>query len=164
MSPIRTTRSHLHATCATILCIVALALPAATLAKPPATDLLGLRLGMDDRQVRERLARNGKLLTKAESPKQTWGVRDRRYESVVIRFDSKWHLQWVTAFARPKGSKVRYRDIGDLRTAHRSGTYIYTWTLPAAANGARVAITARGTDPDYVSSVSLHPPGPASPP
>jgi len=158
----RRPHSGLQTALATLLCLAALATPIAAHAKPPADNLLGLRLGMDDREVRARLTKLGKPITKLDSPKQTWSLRDRRYETVVLRFGSDWHLQWMTVFARPKGTKVRYRDIGDLKSAHRSGTYIYTWTLPS--KGRPTAITARGTDPNYLSSVSLHPPGPASAP
>ncbi len=127
-------------------------------AKRPAPDLFRIRLGMDDRQARQRLLEIGKPLTPLERPKQTWSLHGRRYGSLTIRFDSDWRVMWMTAFARP-GARVRYGDIGDLAQAHRSGTYVYTWTLPLE-NGRPCAITARGSDSTFLSSVSIHPPGP----
>jgi hypothetical protein len=70
----------------------------------------------------------------------------------------------MTVVARPGGTRVRYRDIGDVERAHRSGSYVYTWTASLAGGGVPRAITARGPDPVYLASVSIHPPGPSSRP
>lgn len=145
--------------------LVALAPPALAGSKRPAAgDLLGIHVGMDETAARARLKRIGEPLTKLESPKQTWNLRDKRYSSLTIRYDSQWRVQWMTVVAREGGTRVRYRDIGDLARAHRSGSYVYTWTASLAGGGVPRAITARGPDPVYLASVSIHPPGPASRP
>jgi hypothetical protein len=146
-----------------LVCFGVLASSHAVAARRPVDDLLGIRVGMDDREARRRLLTIGTPVTKLESPKQTWNLRDRRYGSLTIRYDSEWRVLWMTVFARPDGRRVAYRDIGDLEQAHRGGSYVYTWTLPLKKEGKPAAITARGPDPKYLSSVSIHPPGPTSP-
>ena len=134
--------------------------PASALAGKIPTDLLGIRVGMEDRDARRRLEKMGTPVTSAEAPKQTWNLRDKRYSSVTIRYDANWRVLWMTAFAREGGKRVRYGDIGDLNRAHRGGSYVYTWTLPVSKDGEPSAITARGPDPNYLSSISIYPPTP----
>jgi hypothetical protein len=144
-----------------VLIAVLMSVTASSVAARPA-EILGLRVGMEDREARQRLMKLGKPITSIESPKQTWNLRDRRYSSLTIRYDANWRVLWVTAFARRGGQRVRYRDIGDIGQAHRGGSYVYTWTMPVSRDGRPSAITARGPDPTYLSSISIHPPGPAS--
>jgi hypothetical protein len=153
---------HRAVICIGILGLVTLVATVASAGKRPPKDLLGIRVGMEDHEARERLTKMGTPVSKLESPKQTWNLRDRRYGSLTIRYDSRWRVSWMTAFAREGGARVRYRDIGDLDQAHHGGNYVYTWTLPLSKGAAPMAITARGPDATYLSSISIHAPGPAS--
>ena len=128
----------------------------------PYRDVLGLRPGMPERDVHERLEKLGKPAggesEEGEGRRETWLLRGRRFASVTLEFDSERTLDWATAFARPRGkaSGVRFTDIGDLGRAQRLGNYIYTWILPVDRMSRQIGITARGSDSIWISSVSIH--------
>ena len=107
----------------------------------------------------ERLGkRTGGESEEGEGRRETWLLRDRRFASITLEFDSERALDWATAFARPrgKGSGVRFTEVGDITRAQRIGNYIYTWILPVERTSRQIAITARGRDSIWISSVSIH--------
>ena len=133
-------------------------LPSLALAAPrtPKGELLGLRLGMSDVEVRKRLERIGSMTEMqpdAGGRKQIWALRDRRYETLNLRLDAKHDLQWCTAY--PRARKLRYSEIGDTTLARRAGRTIWIWAVPGSKSAAAYQVTARGTDPVYCSSVVL---------
>lgn len=124
--------------------------------RTPKSELLGLRLGMSDIEVRKRLERIGSLTEMqpdAGGRKQIWALRDRRYETLNLRLDAKHDLQWCTAY--PRARKLRYSEIGDTTLARRAGRTIWIWAVPSSKSAAAYQVTARGTDPRYCSSVVL---------
>jgi len=132
-----------------------LLLSAATAAGVPPGNLLGITLGMDESEARRKLLRIGTPATSIESLKQSWALKDRRYGYLAVRYDREWHVTWVTLFARPKGPRVRYRDIGDVKRARHVGRHIYTWSVTPVGSRPGYTVTARGTHPDHLSSLSL---------
>jgi hypothetical protein len=120
-------------------------------------DLLGLHPGMTDIEARQRLSKIGEVIRGKEMAKQTWKLRDPRFEYLVIRFDADWRLHWVTAFAREGGKRARYRDVGDLASATHTGQHFYTWTIPARGAPGTWTVVARGGDPQYLESLSMLP-------
>ena len=135
------------------------------LAKPPADNLLGVRLGMAKEDVAHRLKKIGRLETNKEGvrgAKQFWELDDRHYGWLAVRFNEEMRVVWISAFARQDKDRrsVRYRDIGELDEARHHGQYLYTWVVKKKGDPGSYAVTARGTDPEVLSSVSLyHPPG-----
>lgn len=129
-------------------------------AKSPPRDILGIRLGMSEAEVHRRLARigveSGYAPARLEKHKEMWEVRDARIASVAIKFDDEGRLLWITAFARPEGKRLRYRDVADLARAERLGFYIYVWRVPARGERPAYAVTARGAGPDYVGNYSIY--------
>lgn len=122
----------------------------------PRSELLGLRLGMNDLAARKRLERIGRLTDMqpdAGGRKQIWTLRDRRYKTLNLRLDANLDVQWVTAYARAR--RVRYADLGDTTRARRAGNYIWIWAMAATPTGPAYQVTARGTDPVFCSSVAL---------
>jgi len=134
--------------------LLALATPAFA-AKARPTDLLGLVPGMSDREVQHRLEKIGVAVRGQDRAKQTWQLRDSRYEYVIIRFDEEWKLHWATAFAREGGRRVRYADLGDLTNATHAGQHFYTWSIPAKQASRGWSLVARGGDAKYLDSVSI---------
>lgn len=128
--------------------------------RTPSPELLGLRIGMTDLEVRRQLEKIGTAgeMQPAEGSgrKQIWQLRDKRYETLNLRMSAKYELQWCTAYAR-KG-KVRYSDVGDTTLARKVGRFIWVWSANATRERPAYQVTARGTDPRYASSVALSPP------
>ena len=125
----------------------------------PPPELLGLRIGMSDLEVRKRLEKIGELGETQPEPggrKQIWKLRDKRYQTLNLRMSSKFELQWCTAYAR--NGKLRYSDVGDTARARKVGLFIWVWNVPAAGTQPGYQIAARGTDPRYASSVALSAP------
>ena len=125
----------------------------------PPPELLGLRIGMSDLEVRTQLEKIGRLgETQPESGgrKQIWHLSAKHYETLNLRMSGKYELQWCTAYAR-KG-RLRYSDVGDTTQARKVGRFIWVWNVPGAADRSAYQVTARGTDPRYASSVALSPP------
>jgi hypothetical protein len=133
-------------------------------ARTPAPELLGVRLGMEEKDARRILEQRGKPVSSTDDLKQSWLLRDPRYDRLTIRYDVKRRVQWITAFARENGRRVRYEDVGDVEDAHRSGTYVYTWTLAGFGNTKPTALTARGLSAEHLASLSIHSPAPAAGP
>lgn len=138
-----------------ILSALLLGLAAPAMASHLPDGVLGLRPGMNDLQVRERLAKVGEVVRGEDMAKQTWKLRDRRYEYMVLRYDADWRLQWATFFARANGRRVRYRDIGDLSLASHAGRHFFTWSVPSRGEPGNWTVVARGGDPTYLESISI---------
>ena len=146
---------------------LSLAAVGAAEAKSPPRDILGLRLGMGEAEAHRRLARLGKEAgyepAKLERNKELWEVRDGRIASVAVKFDDQHRVSWITAFSRPEGKRLRYRDLGDLEKAERQGYYIYMWKVPARGESRAYAVMARGSDPEKLGNYALfYPPTPGT--
>ena len=148
MTPRRTIRASL----VTAL-LLGLAVPAAANKTP--TDVLGLYPGMSDLEVQSRLGKIGEVVRGKDRLKQTWKLKDPRYEYLVLRYDEEWKMHWVTVFARERGRPVRYRDVGDLALATHTGQHFYNWTVPARSGVGTWTVTARGAGSRYVESISI---------
>jgi hypothetical protein len=134
--------------------------------KGPAPGVLGVSLGMTEEAARKLLRRLGeqKKETKKEEEEEggeeeVWNLtRDPRYASVIVGFDRRHRVRYVTAFAREGGRRVRYGDVGDVKGARREGdgkNYRYTWEVAAKGGRPGYLAIARGADPQYLSSYSV---------
>ncbi len=127
-----------------------------------ADELLGIRIGMTRDEVSERLKKLGTLAKDEGGPlgaKQFWELKkDPSYGWIALRYDDELRVQWMTAFARldAKRHPVRYKDIGDPKQARLSGAYFYTWVLRGEGGADAHAVTARGTDPEVLASISVY--------
>jgi hypothetical protein len=138
--------------------VVLLVLTVPASAKNGPADVLGLHPGMSDSEVQHRLEKIGEVVRGMDRAKQTWKLRDPRYEYLVLRYDEDWRVHWVTAFAREGGRRVRYREVGDLSRATHTGQHFYTWTIPARSGAGMWTVVARGADPQYLDSISIESP------
>lgn len=122
----------------------------------PRNELLGLKLGMNDLEVRKKLERIGKLTEmqpESGGRKQIWSLEHRRFGTLNLRLDKEYKLQWCTAYAHAK--KLRYTDVGDTTRARRAGRHIWIWATTGKSASESYQVTARGTDPVYCTSVAL---------
>lgn len=134
-----------------------LATPILAAPRMPPPELLGLTLGMNDLDVRKRLEHIGKLADMQPEGgaglKQIWNLQHRRYQTLNLRLNPEFKLQWCTVYA--KQGRLRYADIGDTTLARKVGRFIWIWSAKASDARPAYQITARGTDPAYASSVAL---------
>lgn len=136
-----------------------LASPILAAPRVPPQELLGLTLGMTDIEIRGRLERIGKLSEtqpEGKGRKQIWNLRHRRYQTMNLRLNPAFELQWCTAY--PRRGRLRYADVGDTTLARKVGRFIWVWNVTATSTKAAYQITARGTDPVFASSVALSAP------
>ena len=131
-------------------------------AKPPVGEILGFHVGMPQGEVVKRLLEMGELVERKAEPagkelemKQLWNLRDPRFASLIVRFDSHDKLKWITAYVREGGPSQLYSDVGDTTVAKLAGRYIYTWKIEARDGKPASVLTARGTSPERFSSMSL---------
>ena len=148
------------ATCVLTAMLLA-AFAGAAFAKPPRAELAGLRLGMSEEEAHERLARLGTRNPAGEAGgenegQESWALKRGPWGYVALSIKDD-RVAWVSVFARKEGPRIRYRDLGTLAEARRTGAYFFTWRVPAAGRAAPYTVIARGTDSVYVASVSLAP-------
>jgi hypothetical protein len=109
----------------------------------PLRDLFGVTVGLPRDDVRARLSTVGSMVREERKRQEVWSVKDdRRFEGVIVGYDTDWKVRFVTAVARTGGEAVRFADVIDLASAeHKSAgtTHNYRWT-PAGANYVIVAI------------------------
>jgi len=138
-------------------------LPAAPAAgREMSRDILGLRLEMPKTEVQRRLQDIGRFVRDERKRQQVWEVRDPSFSHLVVGFDSKDLLRYVTAVAREdtKAKRVSYVEVGDVREARQAGdpaikNFHYQWSLPAEKGDWEILIVVRGRDPEFLSTYSL---------
>ena len=118
------------------LVVVALVQACATTAphgtRNPPPHILGVRLNMPRAEVREVLARSGKLEREERKRQEVWSVDDPRFASQIVGNDKSWNVRFVTGVAKPEGAVVKYADVLDVpHAAHKAAgqTHTYTWTI-----------------------------------
>jgi hypothetical protein len=133
-------------------------------AKPPPSDVLGLRLGMNEEEVHERLEKIAKQREeeeggRREEEQEIWILRnDRRLDYLLVRFGAEEKLVLITVVAR-RNARLRYRDLGDLKSARQATdgkNYSYTWRVEAQGNAPAYGVVARGSNAKYLTSYSLY--------
>lgn len=125
-----------------VACASTQPIPTAPAASAPVTDILGVRLDMPRDSVRGTLAAIGTFEREERKRQEVWTVRDPRFSSLIIGYDPKWNVRYVTAVANAAGVPVTYADILEVSGAERRSagdTYTYTWKT--------------GTPPYYVIAI-----------
>ncbi len=135
--------------------------------KKPRAEVLGLRLGMEEDEVRERLAKVAEQQkeereSEGEGEQEVWLLNpksEKRLDYLVVKFDRSHRLHFIIAVAR-KGGRLRYADVADLKKANRvtdgSGhNFSFTWKIAAEGGQPASVIIARGSDPKYLTSYTV---------
>lgn len=125
--------------------------------RKPAPDILGIRLGMAEADVRKKLLKIGTPESDLASPKQSWKLKNKNFGYMAVRYNDSWKVKWVSVFAAENGKKLKYSDIGPVDKATLTGRYIYAWEIPGGDEAPGVLVTARGSDPDSLSGLSISP-------
>jgi hypothetical protein len=130
------------------------------IAKDLPRDVLGVRPGMSEQEVRRRLNKIGREQMAERMKHGVWEVSDSHISYVGVRFDNKTRVvRWVTAIARKDvKDRLRYSDIGDLKRAQykTDGTnHTYIWRVPARGKHPGYVLEALGSDPQYLTSYRL---------
>lgn len=88
---------------------------------------------------------------------EAWTLRDdRRFESVIVGFDARDRVRFITGVARPK--TVRFDDAVDLAHAVESSAGSVRrvlWTVRPWGFGEPYAVIAIGSSGDFVHYLSL---------
>lgn len=136
--------------------------PGAMAAEKPSRNILGLRLGMSEKQAHERLKEIGTYVRKETQKQEVWSVKDPSYSNILIGLAPDGKLRYVTAVAREdkEAKRVPYSEIGDLGKARQAGdakikVYNYQWHLDAAEGQPETLVIAIGRDPEHLSTWSL---------
>lgn len=139
-----------------------LALTPVLAAAEPSRDILGIRLNMTRADAQKRLHEMGKFVRDERKRQEIWEVRDARFSHLVVGFDAKEKLRYVTAVAREdkEAKRVEYGEIGNLTTARQAGdpkinNFSYEWVLAAEKDEPATLVNARGRDPKFLSTYSL---------
>lgn len=130
----------------------------AAAAAAPRPEILGVRLGMAQKEAHLRLKQLGTLDHAARKRQEVWKVKDPRFTHLLVGFDKQGSLRYVTAVARPKGRKVRYSEVADPKTATRSelpGNVRLTWQVKAKDSKPGYVVTARGTQATHLDTWSV---------
>ena len=125
-------------------------------------DILGISLSMPKADAQKRLQEIGKFVRDERKRQEIWEVRDERFSHVIVGFDAKETLRFVTAVAREdkEAKRPRYTEIGDVQKARQAGdpaikNFNYEWAVPAAEGAPEMLIIARGRDPEFLTTYSL---------
>jgi hypothetical protein len=117
-------------------------------------DILGLQVGLPREAAQRRLEEIGVFERDDRRRQQVWRIKDdKNYSSLAIGFEPTGEVRYVTAFADATKERVRFSEIGDLASARKEVTephHRYTWEHPSGNK-----IIAYGTEPEYLSSLSL---------
>ena len=127
-------------------------------ARQPAPQILGLRLGMSYAQAHSRLTEIGQFKSEDEG-QQVWTLtHDQRFQYAIIGFDRDRQVRYVTVLARPDGKPVSYADVGDIAHATRSGgpgNLRYTWKLSDKRARFDYLVIAKGKDPRHLDRYAI---------
>jgi hypothetical protein len=124
----------------------------------PRPEIMGVKLGMSREDVRVRLLSLGTLEKEEPKRQEVWAVKDARILHLLIGYDADFRVRYVTAVARAGGPRIRYQDVGDLRSARRTNNQSnlkLTWEVPARQGRLAFVIIAGGRDPRYLESYSV---------
>lgn len=132
----------------------------------PLPSILGIRLGMKEDAVRKLLQKMGKQQKEEKKEEEEEGgeeeiwnlTNNASYESLIVGFDRKHLVRYVTVFGKKNGSGVRYSSVGNVKEAKfesNPNNYRYTWDVAAKGSTPRFLVIARGTNQDFLSSYSI---------
>lgn len=132
----------------------------------PLPSILGIKLGMKEEAARKLLQKIGKQQKEEKKEEEDEGgeeeiwtlTNNSNYASLIVGFDKKHLVRYVTVFAGKDGSRVRYTDIGNIKEAKfesNQSNYRYTWDVAAKRKSPRYLVIARGTDTQFLSSYSV---------
>jgi hypothetical protein len=141
-----------------LLVLIALPAMASVEGKSPSPEVLGIRLSMSQKEAHARLKAKGNLEKEERKRQEVWALSDRRVSHLIVGFDPDYRVRYVTAIARTGGPRIRYSEVGDLKTAEQvsnQGNYKFTWKVAARRGHRAYIVVAHGRDPVHLDSYSV---------
>ncbi len=152
-------------TCLILLAVGAVAATARATAPGPRGDVLGVRVGMTEEEVRRVLGGVGRELVGQDTKSQVWEVRDRQISHVILKYGRDRRVRSVTAQAHASDGKatrrMRYAEVGDTRRAFRrppageKHNFVYSWAVEPQGASPGYVVVARGSHPKYLTTFSI---------
>ncbi len=121
-------------------------------------EIMGVMLGMSRTDARARLSSVGTLDKEQRKRQEVWSVKDPRISHVLVGYDTDFRVRYVTAIARAGGQRIRYQEVGDVKSARRTdtqGNVKLTWEVSARHGQTGYMIIARGRDAQFLESYSV---------
>jgi hypothetical protein len=127
-------------------------------AATPPPEIMGVNIGMSRTDARARLQSIGTLERETRKRQEVWAIKDDRISYVLVGYDPDFRVRYVTALAGTDGPRIRYNEVGDLKSAQREenqGNYKLTWLIAARSGHTEYVMIAHGHDPQYLESYSV---------
>ncbi len=121
-------------------------------------EVMGLRPGMAKAAVHEALKGKGEMEREERKRQEIWKLQDERYSALMLGFDEKLNLRYVTAVAKPAGKKVRFSEVINVKKAklRKNGVnHQYTLTVEGDDSHPPFQVIARGKDSKNITYLSL---------
>ena len=141
-----------------LLELMAIPAMASVAGKSPSPEVLGIRLSMSQKEAHARMKRKGSLEKEERKRQEVWALSDRRVSHLIVGFDPDYRVRYVTAIARTGGPRIRYSEVGDLKTAEQTsnqGNYKFTWKVASRRGHLAYIVVAHGRDPLHLDSYSV---------
>ncbi len=153
---LKTSRTYLIA----LALLILVGIPTLASGRNLQDNILGLRLGMSQREVHRRLEKMGTLDREVRGRQEVWMLKSEpRFASVLVGFDPNYKVRYITAIAREGGSRMRYSDLAPIKQAQAesaNGAYTrYTWEAKPGRKTAGYFLIAEGRDPEFLKSFSI---------
>ena len=127
--------------------------------RPP----FGLRLGMSEEEVHERLR---KIATQQKEEKEeeeggeqeVWILKkNAKYNYLLTKFSKEHRLILITVVARSQ--QVKYADLASVKAAAKASdgqNYSYKWKIEPGTGARTYMVNARGSSPEFLTSYSVY--------
>lgn len=124
------------------------------------SDILGIKLGTSEKEVRKRLNELGRLDREESRQQEIWTLNnDPHYSHLILAFDKEnQSVRYITVKARENGTPVQYRDVVDLEKAKQissAGNYKYVQEIEGSLTISGYIKTASGKDTNNLTYYSL---------
>lgn len=129
---------------------------ACSISQKPATEFLGLRVGMDKAVAKAHLNEISTFSRSEGRSQEIWKLNDNaRFDTVAVGFRED-KIRYVTAFVNKEEAtdRVPFSSVGDLKKAKAEVMephHRYDWSVPASGAESACSITAYGDDPEFLT-------------
>src|SRR5688572_7412210 len=103
----------------------------------------------------QRLEQIGKFERDERKRQQVWRLKDHpNYVHIVLGYDENSKVRYVTAFADPTKTRLRFTDIGDISKAKaeiQKPHHTYTWDVQPEGDRLGYIVSTYGAEPEFSS-------------
>ncbi len=123
----------------------------------PRPEIMGVALDMKRDAARARLQSIGHLENEEAKRQEVWAIKNGRISHLLVGYDADYRVRYVTAIARTDGPGIRYDEVVNVNSAHRTvaqNNQKFIWEISRHGHTPYILI-ARGHDPQYLDSYSI---------